>query len=190
MKNDPSQREAVITAYLSALRARDKETSSHSLRVSRLACEMAAELAWPEARCQKLKEGALMHDLGKLAISDAVLLKPGRLNDWQWQQMRKHPAEGARLIRQTPILNDLAPMVLQHHERWDGKGYPYGLKAAEICEEARVLSLADAYDAMICRRPYHAPMPLPEVLSQIEQGRGNQFDPELTDCFLRLHHPF
>ena len=104
--------------------------------------------------------------------------------------MRKHPAEGARLIRQTPILNDLAPMVLQHHERWDGKGYPYGLKAAEICEEARVLALADAYDAMICQRPYHAPMPLSEVLSQIEQGRGNQFDPELTDCFLRLHHPF
>ena len=138
-----SPRQAFIEAYLSALRLRDLETCRHSLRVSRLAYEMARELAWSEDRCRKIKEGALLHDLGKLATPDAVLLKPGRLNEQEWRQMRNHPAEGARLVSPTP-LNDLTPMILQHHERWDGGGYPVGLKTSEICEEARVLALADA----------------------------------------------
>lgn len=183
-----SPRQAFIEAYLSALRLRDLETCRHSLRVSRLAYEMARELAWSEDRCRKIKEGALLHDLGKLATPDAVLLKPGRLNEQEWRQMRNHPAEGARLVSPTP-LNDLTPMILQHHERWDGGGYPVGLKRSEICEEARVLALADAYDAMICRRRYHDPLPPREVLRRIEEGRETQFDPELADSFLTLHRP-
>ena len=186
MKNKLTPRQAAMEAYLSALRLRDLETCRHSLRVSRLAYEMAQELAWSEDRCRKLKEGALLHDLGKLATPDAVLLKPDRLDQVEWRQMQKHPAEGARLISVT-LLNDLTPIILQHHERWDGGGYPYGLKASEICEEARVLALADAYDAMICRRRYHDPLPQREVLRRIEEGRGTQFDPELTDSFLSLH---
>ena len=136
-----SSRQAFIEAYLSALRLRDLETCRHSLRVSRLAYEMAQELAWSEDRCRKIKEGALLHDLGKLATPDAVLLKPGRLNEQEWRQMRNHPAEGARLVSPTP-LNDLAPMILQHHERWDGGGYPVGLKYRRSAEEVRVLALA------------------------------------------------
>ena len=133
MKNKLTPRQAAMEAYLSALRLRDLETCRHSLRVSRLAYEMAQELAWSEDRCRKLKEGALLHDLGKLATPDAVLLKPDRLDQGEWRQMQKHPAEGARLISVT-LLNDLTPIILQHHERWDGGGYPYGLKASEICE--------------------------------------------------------
>jgi HD-GYP domain-containing protein (c-di-GMP phosphodiesterase class II) len=127
-----------------------------------------------------------LHDIGKLAVSDEVLRKAGRLDDHELAQIREHPKTGARLILRIAALRDAIPYVLYHHERWDGAGYPSGKAGEEIPLEARVLAVADAFDAMTSDRPYRRALTHEEALAEVERCAGTQFDPQIASVFLEL----
>jgi diguanylate cyclase (GGDEF)-like protein len=151
---------------------------------------LGEELGWPEAMLESVEEAAYLHDIGKISISDRVLLKPGRLNDREWEQMQQHPVFSADIIR--PLFaEELVLAVRHHHEKYGGGGYPDGLKGEAIPMLARAMAVVDAYDAMSCRRPYKAALTYPECLEELQRCRGSQFDPSMVDAFLRvLQHVF
>ena len=135
---------------------------------------------------ERLQAAGVLHDLGKLGIADAILHKPGRADDAEWQEMGRHPEIGARILEHAG-LRDIAAWVLAHHERLDGRGYPSGLAGDEIPLEARILAVADAYEAMIADRPYRRGMPAEEARAELERCAGTQFDPTVVEAF--LGHP-
>ncbi|HSL96050.1 MAG TPA: GAF domain-containing protein [Thermoleophilia bacterium] len=174
-----------LRALSSALNAKDYYTFGHAARVAAYTVMLAGELGWPQETLPRLEEAAYLHDIGKISISDRVLLKAGRLNDEEWRQMRQHPVVSADIIG--PLFaDDLALGVRHHHERYDGRGYPDGLEGEAIPELARLMAVADAYDAMSCRRPYKAALTYADCLAELKRCRGTQFDPEMTDAFLRV----
>jgi HD-GYP domain-containing protein (c-di-GMP phosphodiesterase class II) len=136
----------------------------------------------------RLHAAGVLHDLGKLGIADAILHKPGPLDDAEWREMRRHPEIGARILEHAG-LRDIAGWVRAHHERLDGRGYPGALLADDIPLEARVLAVADAYEAMIADRPYRSAMPAAEAVEELRRCAGSQFDPEVVDAFLRALAP-
>jgi diguanylate cyclase (GGDEF)-like protein/putative nucleotidyltransferase with HDIG domain len=168
---------------------RDLGTSRHSQTVGRL-CELIAhELGWTAVRVERLRAAGVLHDIGKLGISDKILHKPGKLDDDEWEEIRRHPEIGARILEHAH-LKDIAAWVLRHHERVDGRGYPDGLAADEIPVEARVLAVADAYEAMTADRPYRAGLPRSAAEAELREGSGTQFDPDVVAALLRaLHRP-
>jgi putative nucleotidyltransferase with HDIG domain len=168
---------------------RDVGTARHSQTVGRL-CELIGhELGWPATRVERLRAAGVLHDIGKLGISDKILHKPGKLDDAEWQEIRRHPEIGARILEHAH-LKDIAAWVLRHHERIDGRGYPDGLAADAIPLEARVLAVADAYEAMTADRPYRAGLPRSAAEAELREGAGTQFDPDVVDALLRaLHRP-
>jgi HD-GYP domain-containing protein (c-di-GMP phosphodiesterase class II) len=167
-----------------AIEERDPETSGHSHRVTRLATGVAVALAWDERRLRTLELGGLLHDLGKLAVPAFVLGKPGPLDARERACVRLHPTVGARLVERVATLRAAAPSVLHHHERWDGGGYPLRLAGAAIPEEARLLAVADAFDAMTSNRPYRAALTATRALDELGRCAGSQFDPRLVRAFL------
>jgi len=169
-----------------AIEARDPYTRGHSARVTALAEAVARKLGWSEERLASLRLGGPLHDIGKLAVSDEVLRKAGRLDDHELAQIREHPKTGARLILRIAALRDAIPYVLYHHERWDGAGYPSGKAGEEIPLEARVLAVADAFDAMTSDRPYRRALTHEEALAEVERCAGTQFDPQIASVFLEL----
>ncbi|NLE21423.1 MAG: GAF domain-containing protein [Actinobacteria bacterium] len=172
-----------LKALSSALNAKDYYTLGHAARVAAYAVMLGRQLGWPEDVLEPLQEAAYLHDIGKISISDRVLLKPGRLNQQEWEQMRKHPAVSADIIR--PLFSpDLVLAVRHHHERYDGQGYPDGLAGDAIPEIARAMAVVDAYDAMSCRRPYKTALTYEECLAELRGCRGTQFDPDMVDAFL------
>ncbi len=174
-----------LKALSSALNAKDYYTLGHAARVAAYMVMLGRELDWPEDLLGPLEEAAYLHDIGKISISDRVLLKPGRLNQQEWQQMREHPVVSADIIR--PLFSpDLALAVRHHHERYDGAGYPDGLIGEQIPVLARAMAVVDAYDAMSCRRPYKTARTYSECLAELRHCRGTQFDPEMVDAFLRV----
>ncbi len=174
-----------LRALSSALNAKDYYTFGHAARVAAYTVMLARELEWPQEMLPRIEEAAYLHDIGKISISDRVLLKAGRLNDEEWRQMRQHPVVSADIIG--PLFADgLALGVRHHHERYDGGGYPDGLRGEAIPELARLMAVADAYDAMSCRRPYKAALTYAECVAELKRCRGTQFDPEMTDAFLRV----
>ncbi len=174
-----------LKALSSALNAKDYYTLGHAARVAAYTVMLGRELGWPEDVLAPLEEAAYLHDIGKISISDRVLLKPGRLNQQEWEEMRQHPAVSADIIR--PLFpKDLVLAVRHHHERYDGEGYPDGLAGEAIPHLARAMAVVDAYDAMSCRRPYKAALTSAECLSELQRCRGTQFDPEMVDAFLRV----
>lgn len=157
----------------------------HIERVNAYAQLLAEELSWDSNRRNSLEFGAILHDIGQIRLPEALVLKPKSLDDKEWELMRAHPQEGARMIKGIPYLQPAIPIVLHHHERWDGKGYPDGLKGEQIPEEARLLSVADTFDAITSDRPYRAGS-LPEVAyKEILSESGHQFDPKIVDAFKR-----
>ncbi|HTX67810.1 MAG TPA: GAF domain-containing protein [Thermoleophilia bacterium] len=174
-----------LKALSSALNAKDYYTLGHAARVAAYTVMLGRELGWTEDVIAPLEEAAYLHDIGKISISDRVLLKPSRLNQQEWEQMKEHPVVSADIIR--PLFPpDLVAAVRHHHERYDGKGYPDGLAGEAIPPLARAMAVVDAYDAMSCRRPYKAGLTYSQCLKELHDCRGTQFDPPMVDAFLRV----
>jgi putative nucleotidyltransferase with HDIG domain len=165
-----------------AIEARDPYTRGHSTRVTDLAEALARRLGWDEDRIASLRVGGPLHDIGKLAVSDEVLCKEGRLDDRELAQIREHPKIGAKLLLRVTALREAIPYVLYHHERWDGTGYPAGLAGCEIPLEARILAVADAYDAMSSTRPYRRRLTPSQIDEILHKGSGVQWDPRVIDA--------
>jgi len=179
--------EGTVRALIAALDAREHDTEVHSLRVRAYTLRLAQELGIPPARQRMLALGALLHDIGKIGVPDAVLLKPGRLSDAEWQQIRQHPELGRRILASVPFLGaEAADIVYAHHERFDGKGYPQGLVGSAIALGARIFAVVDVYDALTTPRPYHLPVPYDRARTEIEDDSGTHFDPEVVRAFLRI----
>jgi putative nucleotidyltransferase with HDIG domain len=169
-----------LAALISALDARDRETEGHSVRVSRLAGQLGRQLGLPAPALKALERGALLHDIGKIGISDLILNKPGPLTPEEWRTMHLHPDIGARIVEDIPFLQDSLPVIRGHHERWDGSGYPLGLQGTEIPRLARIFSVADAFDAMISDRPYRERVPAEEALAYLVDKAGLLFESEIV----------
>ncbi len=133
-----------------------------------------------------LERGGLLHDIGKIGIPDVILLKPGPLTDEEWQIMRQHPEIGARIVANVPFLSDVIPIIRGHHERWDGSGYPQGLRGEQIPLLARIFAVADAFDALISDRPYRKGIFLKTALAYLKEHAGTLFDPEIVAAFIQM----
>jgi HD-GYP domain-containing protein (c-di-GMP phosphodiesterase class II) len=167
---------------------RDPYTLGHSTRVTAIAQVIAQRLRCDRDDLTALTLGGPLHDIGKLAIPDEVLLKPGRLDDRELREIREHPTAGARMIRGVRALRAALPCVLHHHERWDGGGYPDRLAGTAIPRAARILAVADAFDAMTTARPYRRALSVASALREVDRCAGSQFDPEATGAFLVAWH--
>lgn len=158
----------------------------HSARVTELALRIAESLRASEARLEAIRLGGPVHDIGKAAVDPAILHKPSSLDPEELDEIRTHPLVGAEMIRGIASLRQAIHCVLHHHERWDGTGYPHRLAAEEIPFEARVLAVADAYDAMTNDRPYRRAMSHEDALAEVARCSGSQFDPQIADAFLQI----
>jgi HD-GYP domain-containing protein (c-di-GMP phosphodiesterase class II) len=174
---------ATLIDLARAIEARDPYSSGHAARVTALAEVIGARLGWDDDQIDVLRIGAALHDIGKLAVSDSVLRKPGPLNESELVEVRSHPEEGARMIGLVRSLRAAVPAVLHHHERWDGLGYPTGYAAEAIPAEARVLAVADAFDAMTSDRPYRLALTPRAAIAELERCAGAQFDPDVVAVF-------
>ncbi|MFA7691538.1 MAG: HD domain-containing phosphohydrolase [Candidatus Hydrogenedentales bacterium] len=170
-----------LSALANAIELRDHYTVGHTWRVTNFAVEIARKLGWNEEKLIEVERGGVLHDIGKIAVDNAILSKPGPLTDDEYNQMKVHPERGADLLREVKFLHPIIPYCLFHHERWDGTGYPYGLKGLDIPEEGRLIAVADAFDAMTSTRPYRESMNPEKALEIIEQGKNILFDPNMVD---------
>lgn len=175
-----------VRALTSSVDAKDPYTRGHSERVAHLAARLAGAMGWDEARVERVRLAGLLHDVGKIGVPERVLRKPGRLSDEEFAEIRRHPEVGHRILRDVPGLEDVLGGVLSHHERWDGRGYPHGLAGEEIPVVARMLGLADTFDAMSSNRAYRPGLPRERVLGEIARCAGTQFDPTLAPVFVGL----
>ena len=176
----------VVKVLAEAIDAKDAYTKGHSSRVAEYSREIAKRANYSEAAQNEIYMMGLLHDVGKIGVQDAVITKPGRLTDEEFEQIKTHPAKGARILQSIEELPKLAVGAKWHHERYDGRGYPDGLKGKEIPEEARIIAVADAYDAMTSNRSYRRSMDQNTVREQIEKGKGTQFDPLFADIMIQM----
>jgi putative nucleotidyltransferase with HDIG domain len=174
----------MLAALAQALEERDAYSGGHSLRVTALAETIAERLGWDATRLLRLRIGALLHDVGKLAVPERVLRKTGPLDEHELAQIRAHPVAGVRLAAAIAPDRTTLACVLYHHERWDGRGYPSGRRGPAIPLVARVLAVADAFDAMISDRPYRPALAPEAALRELERCAGSQFDPGVAGAFL------
>ena len=172
-----------IRALAAALDARDPYTAGHSERVSQMSVVIARQLHLPESEVAIIRLGALLHDIGKIGLADEILQKPTPLTPEEFEQIKRHPALGARILRQVSFLEPHLPIVELHHERPDGHGYPFGLRGDEIPLAARIVHVADAYDAMTSARAYRSARPLGAAVAELRLYSGTQFDPECVKAF-------
>ena len=179
---------ATVRTLAASVEARDSCTGGHLERVCRLGLLLARSVAPRDARDPQMAFGFMLHDIGKLAVPDRVLHKPGRLDAEEREIMRRHPEEGARILSKVPDLDRARDIVLYHHERWDGAGYPAGLAGEEIPLWARIFAVVDALDAMTSERPYGRRFTLEEALDEIVAGSGSQFDPDVVLAVAQLDH--
>jgi putative nucleotidyltransferase with HDIG domain len=174
----------MVMALSGALDARDRYTANHSRRVMEYASGIAKHLELPKKDIDRLKISALLHDIGKVGIPDAVLHKESRISDKEFAIIKKHPGIGANILETMGAFKDLVPIVYHHHERYDGMGYPQGIYGEQIPLFSRIISVADSYDAMTSTRPYRKALPVETALLEIELNRGKQFDPLISDIFI------
>lgn len=177
---------ATMEALLAALDTRDTETEGHSERVAAYTMMMAEKLDLTPEELTSIERGALLHDIGKIGVPDSILYKPGPLNDQEWEVMKQHPIDGYRMCMKVELLQPAAPIVLHHHERWDGKGYPHGLSGEQIPLGARLFAIADTLDAITSDRPYRKAQSFEKACEEIEQCSGKQFDPTIVEIFLAI----
>jgi putative nucleotidyltransferase with HDIG domain len=177
--------EAIETLNLT-VEAKDPDTAGHSTRVQRIALALGRELKLTPTELDALRLGALLHDIGKISVPDALLTKPAKLDYWEFAQMKTHPSEGARILAKLSRMRDAVPIVRHHHERWDGAGYPDGLADTEIPLPAAIVGLADAWDAMTMDRPYTRALEFKEAVDEVRANRGSQFAPAVVDAFFNV----
>jgi putative nucleotidyltransferase with HDIG domain len=175
-----------MKALVVALEARDQYTSGHTLRVSRVALEIGARLGLPESELHDLEIAANLHDIGKIGVRDVILLKAGRLTEDEYSTIKEHALIGAEILRPIKSLKKIIPLIMHHHERWDGTGYPSGIQGEAIPLGARIIAVADAFDAMTSDRPYRKGLPPRKALDIIVQGAGRQFCPVCAGALLEL----
>ncbi len=174
-----------VRLIANAVEARDQYTRGHTGRVTQLAIETARELGWSREQIEILEIGALLHDIGKIGISDAILRKPDDLTPDEYKEMMRHPVVGAKMLEGVAALRPMLPYILYHQERYDGLGYPFGLRGNEIPLEGRILAAIDTFDAMTSNRPYRNGLSEEEAIAEIMRNRGTQFDPDVVDALLR-----
>jgi putative two-component system response regulator len=179
--------EETIHRLLTASMFHDEETGAHLRRTGMYSEALALAAGWPRPRAEQLRLAAPMHDVGKIGIPDAILRKPGRLTPAEFELMKTHTSIGSKMLAgsRSAVLQMAERIALAHHERWDGRGYPLGLEGTAIAEPARIVSVADVYDALTHDRVYRRALPEDEVMKIMRNGRGTHFDPELLDAFLR-----
>jgi putative nucleotidyltransferase with HDIG domain len=178
----------LILALSKALDSRDTYTSNHSTNVAKYASEIAKKMKLPQNDIEIIYKGGILHDIGKIGIPENILLKPGSLTNDEYHIIKNHPNIGYEMIRHVSDFNEtgVLDIVLYHHERYDGKGYPRGLSGTEIPLVARIMAIADSFDAMTSKRVYRNEIDLENTLIEIKKNKGTQFDPEITDVFLSL----
>ena len=177
----------MVTSLAGAIDAKDPYTKGHSTSVSRYSEALARAINLPEADVERIKIGAMLHDIGKIGIPESVLKKPGKLTDEEWSIMKQHPTIGAeKVLAPNEALREFIPIVKHHHERLDGKGYPDNLQGENIPLEARIVSVADAYHALVSDRPYRKGMPIEKACAILQEGAGNQWDSDLVRAFITI----
>ncbi len=176
-----------IKALAQAIDARDHYTHSHSENVTKYSVIIAQEMKLSAKEIDEIRQACELHDLGKIGIHDYVLDKPAKLTPREWEEVRLHSLKGAEILAPLGFLNGVIKLIQQHHERYDGKGYPYGLKGESIDLGARIMAVADAFDAMISERPYREkPLTKQEAIEEIKKNSGTQFDSEVVQAFLKI----
>jgi putative two-component system response regulator len=174
-----------VNVLANTIEGRDAYTHGHVQRVAEYAIYLAEALGWAPEHLRMLQFGAMLHDIGKIVISHTILNKPDPLTPAEWEVMKQHPAAGARILREISHLQSTLPYVLFHHERWDGSGYPHGLKGKDIPVEGRLLAIVDVYDALTTARPYHPARTRYESIQFLQRSAGRLFDPHLVPMFVK-----
>jgi putative nucleotidyltransferase with HDIG domain len=178
--------DSTLEGWVHALDLRDKETEGHSQRVAQITVRMATQMGVRPSDLEHLRRGALLHDIGKMGVPDAILLKPGKLTDEEWVHMKKHPEFAATLLKPIGYLRKALDIPLYHHERWDGSGYPDGLKGTEIPLAARIFAIIDVWDALTSDRPYRRAWSVADSKAYLLEQAGKQFDPKVTSEFIKI----
>jgi diguanylate cyclase len=186
MMDSPSVRSATINTIVKTLYEKNSREEEHSKRVSELSEKLAVSLNFSDSEVNRVKTAGLLHDIGKIVVPDYVLEKPGKLDEQEWTHIKKHPETGYRILCGSPDMADLADTILQHHERWDGLGYPNSISGDNIDKFARIIAIADAYDAMTSARPYKKSLQTEQAMSEITDKAGCQFDPEYAQKFVEM----
>jgi len=174
-----------VKVLAEAIDAKDPYTRGHSDRVRRMSLQIATSLGFSEERVEALEYGALLHDIGKIGIKDEILQKPGVLSPEEYQTIQEHPLIGVKIVEGIEFFRDKILMIRNHHEHFDGRGYPDGLVGKAIPLEARIIAVPDAFDAMASLRPHRKAMPLRDILLEMEKCKGRQFDPNVLEVFLK-----
>lgn len=175
-----------LKVLVQALETRDAETHGHSERVVTFSLRLGYELGLDKDALRNLELGALLHDIGKIGVPDQILRKPAALNQEEWHKMKLHPQHGQKILRNIPFLDGASQVVAQHHERWDGNGYPYGLRGEDIDLCARIFAVVDAFDAIVSDRVYRRGRSYREAVSELERAAGTQFDPLIVEAFKNI----
>lgn len=177
---------STLKALAQALETRDAETHGHSERVVTFSLRLGRELKLDKDQLKALEFGSLLHDIGKIGVPDAILRKPAKLTSEEWIKMREHPVHGQAILREIKFLEGAAKVVAQHHEKWDGSGYPFGLREDEIDLNARIFAVADAFDAMTSDRVYRSSRPYEAAADELDRCANQQFDPQVVQAFHRV----
>ncbi len=175
----------LINSLVAALESKDPYTTGHSQRVCKYAVALAEKLNLSAGEIERIRKAALLHDLGKIGIPDGILHKKGKLNDDEFSIIKEHEVISAKILEPLEEFKDIIPDILHHHERFDGTGYPHGLAGTMIPLGARIISLADVFDALVTGRDYKNAFPIPDAVGEIEKNKGKQFDPALADAFIQ-----
>jgi HD-GYP domain-containing protein (c-di-GMP phosphodiesterase class II) len=175
-----------MKSLISSIQARDHYTEEHSQRVTDEAVRLAASMNCSEKDIESLKIAGVLHDVGKIAVPDSILLKPGKLTDEEYLIIQNHSTIGENIVKPLILLDKERRIIQCHHERWDGRGYPLGLKGTDIPYLARLLTIADSYDAMTNTRPYRAAMPKEKAIEELVNNKNTQFDPDIVDAYVKI----